>query len=712
MKRRLVLLLSLMILAQPAFADFKEHFDLGTKYLSNYQFESAISEFKNALKINYKDNSARIQIINAYSASGMHYANSEKNWNKAADAYRSALFYLELYPEKQITNSASISSFQNNLNICLNMLKFDRSPKSRYEKAKALRADGNFAAAAYEFNQALGEASQIKDCYSQTGDIFNILGNPQRAADYYKKALTVDPSDTSLRLSYAKLMDKLGSEDIAVEEYNYILTKGSNNKELLNSLERIYKKKFEDNPNDADLCASLGAILQKQEKYDEAIQYYRKSEQMNPSNITTRINAGTLYQQKGDYKTAIIAYDSVLILDPNNVNANLYKAQCKAALGEDKAAAEIYKKVLAIDPTNTVARTEMLNAVKNNMNITAFIDYVNKNAVSSEDATKMLYDYALELHKENKYDDAITIYNNLLDKDKNGEIYMNLAIAENQQGKETEALNILKTAHEKFPDNTMVSKAIDEINANLRNRQLDKAAEAFNAKKYEEAIKEYLSIIPPSADTMLAVASAYQNMEDMTNALNYYKKAFELKPQDSEIAYYIASIYADKEDYPSAEAYAQKSLLLNKNNKNSKELLNSIYVAVRQKTLENAISLYEHEDYTNALPLLDKVIVEDKKNAYAYYYRAMVYDAQKKYAEAIADYKAAIKINPNDLKIINYLIAVDYDAQEKYKEAYDFYVKYSTSDVPEDEYKTYATDRAKELKDYVEQSTKPVAEKK
>jgi tetratricopeptide (TPR) repeat protein len=201
-------------------------------------------------------------------------------------------------------------------------------------------------------------------------------------------------------------------------------------------------------------------------------------------------------------------------------------------------------------------------------------------------------------------------------------------------------------------------------------------------------------------------------MEDMQNALTYYKKAFELKPQDSEIAYYIASIYADKEDYTSAEAYAQKSLLLKKDNKESKDLLDSIYAAIRQKTLENAIALFEHEDYVNALPLLDKVIAEDSKNSYALYYRAMVYDAQKKYKEAIADYKAAIKINPNDLKIINYMLAVDYDALEKYKDAYDYYVKYTSSEVPDDEYKTYATDRAKELKEYVEQSTKPVADKK
>ena len=59
----------------------------------------------------------------------------------------------------------------------------------------------------------------------------------------------------------------------------------------------------------------------------------------------------------------------------------------------------------------------------------------------------------------------------------------------------------------------------------------------------------------------------------------------------------------------------------------------------------------------------------------------------------------------------NYLIAVDYDALENYKEAIKYYELYLASEVPDDEYKTYATDRAKELKDYVEQTTKPVANK-
>lgn len=709
-KRNIIALLSLMILSQPVFADFKEHFDLGTQYLSNYQYSGAITEFKSALRINYLDNSARVQIINAYLARGHHYANKEKDWSKAADDYRSALFYMTLYPTQNSSQTASaVGPVTQNLNTCLNMLQFDRSPQSRYAKAKELRAEGNFSAAAYEFNKALGDKSLIKECYKQTGDIMKLLGNDPKAADFYRKAISISPSDTDLRLAYAKLLDKLGSEEAAVEEYNYILTKSDGNKEVLYSLERIYKRKLLNNPDDAELNSNLGAILQKQEKYDEALTYYKKSEQLNPGNINTRVNVGTLYQQKGDFKTAIIAYDSVLILDPDNVNVNLYKAQCQEALGNHGAAQETFKKVLSLDPSNSIAQSELYNSAKASMTAAQFVDYVKKNS-NGADVTEMLYNYALDLHKQNKLDDAITVYNSVIDKDKNGEMYVNLAIAQTQQKKYDNAINTLKTAQQKFPDNSLVANAISDLKSTMLNNQLDTAAEYFNNKDYQNAINAYLKIDPPTADTMLGVASAYQNLEDIPNAITYYKKALELKPTDSDIAYYIAALYADSEDYANAEAYAQKALLLNKTNQNAKDLLAGIAEHNTGEALQSGITLFENEQYDESLVQLNKVLTADGNNAYALYYRAMIYDAQKKYNEAIADYKKALSINPDDLKIINYMIAVDYDTLEKYKEAYNYFLTYANSDVQEDEYKTYAKSRAEELKDYVNET--PAAAKK
>lgn len=702
MKKSVIAIICTLALIQPAFADFKEHFDLGQQYLSNYQYSGAVTEFKNALRINYLDNSARIGLINSYLARGAYYANNEKNWQKAADDYRSALFYMIYYPTANQAKSSSqgIAPVTNNLNRCLSVLKFNTSPQSRFETAKQLRAEGNFAAAAYEFNQSLGDKELIKESYEQIGDIMKLLGNDPKAAEYYRKAVSVSPADIPLRLTYAKLLDKLDQEEAAVEEYNYILTKSIDNKDVLYSLERIYKKKLEADPSDSDLTSNLGAILQKQGKLDEALAYYKKAEQLDPSNINTRINVGTLYQQKEDYKTAIIAYDSVLILYPDNLNANIYKAQCLSALGNGKEAQAAYKKVLALDPSNAEAQNGIYENAKKAMSINEYIDYVKKNA-TGQNMVSLLYSYALDLHKENKLDDAITIYNELLKSDTTGEIYVNLAIAQNQKGEYNNAINTLKAAKTKFPNNTQITTTIASIEQEAVNNKLAKAADYFNNKDYKKAIDEYLKIQPPTVDSMLGAASAYQNMEDTPNAIEYYKKALELKPTDSEIAYYIGALYADDEKYTDAENYLNKALTLNKNNAKAFELLTQIQEQNKATALNDAIKLYDEQKYDEALTAFNKILETDKNNVYGLYYRGMIYDAEKKLTEAITDFKKVLELNSTDFLILNYMIAADYDTLEKYKEAYEYYGIFVNSTAPDDEYKQYAKTRMEELKPYV-----------
>ena len=699
MKKSIITIAGILLLTQPVFAGFKEHYDLAQQYLANYQYSSAITEFKNALRINYLDNSARIGLINSYLARGAYFANTEKNYSKAADDYRSALFYLSYYPNSNSVKNSSqaIVQVENNLSRCLGAINFDTSPQSRFNKAKQLRAEGNFAAAAYEFNQSLGDKSLVKDSFEQVGDIMKLMGNDPKSAEYYRKAVAVAPGDIDLRLSYAKTLDKLGTEDLAVEEYNYILTKSVDNKDVLYSLERIYKKKLDANPNDT--IANLGAILQKQNKFDEALSFYQKAESIDPSNINTRLNVGTLYQQKGDNKTALVAYDSVLVLHPDNVQANLYKAQCLSALGESKMAQNYFKKVLSLDPNNEYAQNEMFTSAKATMTPAQFADYVKKNA-NGADVTNMLYSYALDLHKANKLDDAILLYKEVAKSSDNPEVFVNLAIAQSQQKNYNEALATLKSAEAKFPNNSQLSDALKNIKAEAVGVQFDKAAEYFNNKDYQSAINEYAKIQPPTSDSMIGIASAYQNMGSNAKAIEYYQKAFELKPTDSDIAYYIGVLYAENENWGAAEEYLKKSIALNKNNQKATDYLQAIVEQNNTAMLNEAIGLYEAEKYDESLNLFNKILQTSPDNAYAYYYRGMIYDTKNKKLEAIADFKKALSLNASDLEILNYLIAADYDSLGKYKDAYGYYQKYSASNAPDDEYKQYSKARLEELKQY------------
>ena len=701
MKKFLSIIVCLLLTCTIAKADFSEHYNLAQQYLSQYQYSSAIIEFKKALRINYLDDSARVGLVNSYLARGTYFANKDKNWENAANDFRAALFYLKYYTSTQdMQNSAqAIANATENLNQCLSMQQFNTSAKSRYQKGKELRLQGLFPEAGYEFTQALPDSTLRKNAYEQIADITKVLGNDQKCSEYYQKAIELGPDDGGLRLKYARVLDRLGQDDTAAQEYNYALSKGGDDPEILYALERIYRQKLEASPSDANAITNLGAILQKENKLDEALQYYTQASQLDGTNVTTKLNIGTLYQQKKSYDAAIAAYDSILFLYPKNLQANLYKAQCLAAKGDKEGAIEGFQTVLSIDPTNKDVKSEILNIRKESMTPTEFMAYMSRNAVDDKSALSDMYDYAIELHKQNKFDDAIACYKEVLKlKTDNPEIYLNLAIAYKQKKDLAQAKQVLLGAKTKFPNNKQISDNLQALVQEASSGQFDEASTYYNSGDYQKALAAYQAIQPPSFDSLSGMAVCYKALNNDTQAIQSYQKALDLSP-NSDVAYYIGVLYSEKENWYSSKIYLKKALTINPNNTKAKDLYQTVVEQLNIKLVDDGIAFYDKADYPKATSIFNRVLQDDPKNAYALYYKGLILDAGKKYLPAIAEYKKAIQYNP-DLTIVYYLLALDYDNLAQYKPALANYKKYISLTTEANEYKTYSQARVKELKKY------------
>ena len=677
---------------------FAEHYNAAQNYLTQNQYSSAIVEFRKAMRINYLDNSARIGIVNAYLARAAHYANTEKNYDKAANDFRSALFYLKMYPdnEQDVQNSIGmIQSANGNLNQCLKVMSTDTTPSARYKKAEELRAIANFPAAAYEFSKAAENEAYASEGNAQVGDLMKLLGNDKRAADYYQKALKADPTDGVTKMKYARTLDKIGQYDTAVTQYNDALANAKGDMEVLYALERIYLKKLAQTPNDADLNANIGAIKQAQGDLESALSYYGKAERLNPNSTLTRLNVGTLYQQKKDYRRAIEAYDSVLTLEPSNTKALFYKAQALAEMGDKQTALTIYKSIALLDPNNKEARNAISDIVKETMTPIEYIDYLSKNGTLSE-----LYNYSYKLHKENKIDEAIRGYRAYIQKDQTkADAYVNLGICYASKDDYGSAITTLNVAKEKFPSNNLVQKTLKEMQGDYDSTRIAAASASYEAKDYKKAIKQYLEITPATENTMLGTAASYQALGDYDNAILYYKKAEALNNKNAEIPYYIGYLYSEQQKWTEAETYLKKAVTLNPESE-AKQLLGYVQQNGTLGVLNSGIELFEKQDYINALAKFNEVLKKESNNAYAYYYRALIYDEQKQQKSAIADYLNVLK-NSKDFPIANYMIAVDYDGLENYKEAFKYYKQFISVYNTNDEYLKYAKDRMKELEPYV-----------
>ena len=181
-------------------------------------------------------------------------------------------------------------------------------------------------------------------------------------------------------------------------------------------------------------------------------------------------------------------------------------------------------------------------------------------------------------------------------------------------------------------------------------------------------------------------------------AFEYYQKAETLNPKNAQIPYYIGYLYSELQKWSDSSQYLKKSIALNQREE-AKTLLAYVEQNLSMGELSEGISQYENKDFENALKKFTNILKTEKNNAYAYYYRALIYDEQKKNQLAINDYLKVLEFS-QEIPIANYLLAVDYDGIEKYKEAYKYYNQFISSYTNEDEYLKYAKTRVEELKPY------------
>lgn len=702
MKRILLAMLLCIGTTTPVLADFREHFEAGQQSFLQNQYSTAIIEFKKALRINYLDNSTRIGLINAYLARGAYYGTTAQDWEAAANDFRAALFYIEYYPVG--TNSANSTSIiaqaNSNLEQCLQMQNFDTSPANRFAKAVELRQAGKFAEAGFEYNKASVSPQYQLEAYSQLADIFKLMGNEEASIPYYKKAIELSPKDSSIRLKLARTLDRLNKEDDAVEQYNLALTQSGNDQEVLYALERIYLKKSQKSPNDAELYANLGAIKQKQNDYETALRYYAKAEQINPSNVQTRLNIGTLFQQQKDYVKALQSYNSILVLYPNNLEANLYKAQALEASGDTKQAFDVYKKVLELDPENTLAKSKTNAMIQEGMTPDEMLAYLKNSVTKNPEMVNSIYKHAIDLHKKNDIDEAIKFYREAIKyNSENGEAYVNLAICYGQKDEYEKAKQVLTIAQAKFPNNPQIKSTLADIETDNKSNRLAMAIKNYEKGNFTEALNDYMAIQPATKDSLLGIAACYQGLKQFDSAIDYYKKAEKLAPDSEDIKYYIGAMYTEKGDFVNAELYLQP---LAQNMTQAKDLLAFIQQKNSMDLLESAIKDFEAANYEASLEKLNRLITQDSKNPYAYYYRAMLYDAQNDKIKAIEDYRTVIILAP-EIVIANYLMAIDYDSLQKFMDAHKAYKVFIEKYENEDEYKMYANKRLEDLKPYAEE---------
>ena len=193
---------------------------------------------------------------------------------------------------------------------------------------------------------------------------------------------------------------------------------------------------------------------------------------------------------------------------------------------------------------------------------------------------------------------------------------------------------------------------IDERERNILNKRKEKyQISDSRAKELEEFAK--LNNIDAS-NNLLEEGKVYYKNGEYDKAINSFKKAVELNPNDYLNWHWLGRSYNDNEQYLDAINSLKKATELNPNNADNWHWLGTSY--------------NQNEQYLDAINSLKKAIELNPNDYLNWNWLGTSYNQNGQYPEAIESLLKAVELNPNDASNWHWLGLSYYD-NEQYLEA-------------------------------------------
>jgi len=239
-----------------------------------------------------------------------------------------------------------------------------------YLKGFMLRQVRKYDSAVKNYEFAAKNTADAETFYVMAGDAAFKNKNISQAIQAYKKAIELNPSNSSALLKLTTIIQNHfdDREDELIECYNKLIQNNTKNARLYYDLGNLYLKtndKFsalnafkialEIEENNPFFMNSYAYVLIQLKHYDEALIYYKKAIKYNPDNKWTSIVCqaqGAIYHQiKGNYEAAMTSYEMATVLDPENHDAYFAMGEIAQDMGDYQEALEQYCKSLKIKET-------------------------------------------------------------------------------------------------------------------------------------------------------------------------------------------------------------------------------------------------------------------------------------------------------------------------------------------------------------------------
>ena len=536
------------------------------------------------------------------------------------------------------------------------------------------------ATAYYHFSMGHLYAEQAAT-YGNRGDYLT------KAIEHYKLALKADPGATFLSEELSDLYIQSGRLREAVVESEEALKQNPNDLNARRILGRIYARMIGD--------SQQGRI--NEEMVKKATEQYQKIAALDPKDADTWLMLGRLHKIGQNSVDAEKAYQKVLELDADNEDALTGLAMIYSDLGDTRRATEMLKKVAEKNPSmRTLAA--LASTYEQMRDYKSAADTLAKAVELSPDNLDLKRGFAQDLMFADDLDKALKVYQELAAEDpKDYQAYLRMSQIYRQQRNFAKARETSDKARAIEPDNLEIrfndvnlleaEGKVPEAIAMLRDVLDASAKRSYNLpeKNNRAALLERLGILYRSLEnTDEAVKSfrqmreldqsfgsrassqiidTYRNAHDFAQALEEAKTSKTQFPNDRALAAVRASLLADVGQ--TDEAIAElKTLLDGKADREIQLSMAQVYEKAKQ-----------YNEMAKAVDAAEKLSETGEEKEAIYFTRGAMYERQKKYDLAEAEFRRVLKLNPDNASALNYLGYMFADRNVKIDEAFQMLTK-------------------------------------
>ena len=287
----------------------------------------------------------------------------------------------------------------------------DLASQAHFNAGTLLDQAGESKEAEQEYQAALSANPAYGPALNNLGEIYYRSGSPQRAREWFEKAIAADPTHNApaynnlalilfqeakeagnpagYKEAVSKLRRALAIDNDSMPAYALLAfiyyTTAENDRSKLQLAELVCKQAKETNDKYAPIYNTLGLIQLRKKNVTGALKEFEKAVELDPRMLEAHLNIGAIGLSSRQYEKAEKAFLQALALKPDSVDATIGMAV--ALRGEKKfdAAEASYKKAKELDPKNC--------AVSYNLGV-LYQDYKNDpNNQNLKDAQKFYNEY-------------------------------------------------------------------------------------------------------------------------------------------------------------------------------------------------------------------------------------------------------------------------------------------------------------------------------